>query len=205
MCAALLGHVQRMKFGLVPLIALCAACATAVPGDPTRPAPEPAMPRAAPAEPVAADSPGALQERLMSDPNFAGLYMHPRGSDTAIVLFTGADPARQLARYTNDARFRARSARYSYARLSEVQRALGAAFERERIYFMTSSTDVIGNRVEVDVVDEADTRAEARARGGGYTRRSRVHQPRRHHRRTADVGARGHSISRKRAIPPASS
>jgi hypothetical protein len=152
-----------MKLTHLAFAALCASCATAT--DPTSPPPEPEEPRAAPAEPMPVDSAGALQQRLLSDANFAGLYMHPPGSATAIVLFTGADPAAQLARYTRDRRFTARAARYSYARMRATQDTLGAAFARERIHFMSSSTDVIGNRVEFTVVNEAETRAQAATHG----------------------------------------
>lgn len=153
-------------FRLIPILVLCAACATPpatdVYIDPSMPAPEPEIALAAPPAP---DSIGALQERLLDDPNFAGLYIDPVGSNRAIVRFTGDDPEAQLARYTSDPHYTARPARYSYARLQATQSALGAAFARERIYFMSSSTNVMGNRVMFDVVSSGETRAQAQAHG----------------------------------------
>jgi len=154
-------------FRLIPLLVLCAACATSPATrpwiDPTIPAPAPETAIAAPLAPL--DDVGELQTRLLDDPNFGGLYIDPPGGARAVVLFTGDDPAAQLARYTTDPRFEARSASYSYARLQAVQNELGAAFQRERIYFMSSSTDVYTNRVEFDVVSQGETRAQALAHG----------------------------------------
>lgn len=156
-----------MKFTHLAFAALCAACATApatdVYVDPNIPAPEPEIALAAPPEP---DAIGALQERLLrDDPNFAGLYLDPVGSNRAVVMFTGDDPAAQLARHTTDPHHTARGARYSYARLLAVQSELGSAFQRERIYFMSSSTNVHANRVVFEVVSQGETRALAAARG----------------------------------------
>jgi hypothetical protein len=154
---------------LAPLI-LATACASAEPAPPHHPdAPAIARDMGVSVEEAerrlaAQEGAGQLQERLLQDPNFAGLYIEQQPRRRVVVLFTGADPAAQLARYTSDPLYEALPARYSHAQLLEAQEHLNQAFARERIYFMSSSTDVRANRVVFEVVDENETRAQAAAK-----------------------------------------
>jgi hypothetical protein len=159
-----------MRFEAFALLLCAAACATT--GPPPRHPDAPAIARdmgvsveEAERRLAAQEGAGALQARLLSDPNFAGLYIEQQPRHRIVVLFTGADPEAQLARYTDDPLYQALPARYSHAELRQAQEDLNRAFAREHIYFMSSSTDVRANRVEFEVVDEGETRAQAAQRG----------------------------------------
>lgn len=139
---------------------LLAACAPTPHPDASAPAAE--TDRAAPPAP---DEVGAFQERVSVDPAFAGLYLDPP-RDRVVVMFTG-DAAAHLARYTRDPRYVSRAAATPYAALIAAQEAVTGAMAQHNIHFMSASTNVQENRVEVDVVD-ADTARAALLRAG-YT------------------------------------
>lgn len=139
---------------------LLAACAPAPHPDASAPAAE--SDRAAPPAP---DEVGAFQERVSPDPAFAGLFVDPP-RDRVVVMFTG-DAEAHLARYTRDPRYVARTAQTPYATLLAAQEAVTGAMAQHEIHFMTASTNVQENVVEVEVVD-ADLARAALARVG-YT------------------------------------
>jgi hypothetical protein len=159
-----------MKIEAFALLLLATACATTAPPPHHPDAPAIARDMGVSVEEAerrlaAQEGAGALQARLLSDPNFAGLYIEQQPRHRVVVLFTGDDPEAQLARYTDDPLYQALPARYSHAELTQAQEDLNRAFARQHIYFMSSSTDVRANRVEFEVVDENETRAQAAQRG----------------------------------------
>jgi len=132
---------------------LLAACAPAPHPDASAPAAE--SERAA--TPAPPDEIGALQERVSADPAFAGLYIDPP-RNRVVVMFTG-DADAHLARYTRDRRYVARSAATPYATLLAAQETVTGAMAQHDIHFMTASTNVQENVVEVEVVDAEVARA----------------------------------------------
>jgi hypothetical protein len=158
-----------MNLKPIAVLVLLAACATAPPAPHHPDAPAIARDMGVSVEEaerrlVAQENAGELQERLLADPNFAGLYIEQQPRHRIVVQFTGADPEAQLARYTRDPLYVAEPARYSHAQLLQAQEELNQAFARERIYFLSSSTDVRTNRVVFEVVDETETRTLAAAK-----------------------------------------
>lgn len=81
-------------------------------------------------------------------------------------MFTG-DAEAHLARHTRDPRYVARTAQTPYTTLLAAQEAVTGAMAHHEIHFMTASTNVQENVVEVEVVDAGVARA-ALARVG-YT------------------------------------
>jgi hypothetical protein len=153
-------------------LAFAAACATAEPAARPHHPDAPAIARdmgvsvqEAERRLAAQEGAGAMQQRLLQDPNFAGLYIEQRPRHRIVVMFIGADPSAQLARYTRDPLYEALPARYSEQQLHQAQEQLNQALMRERIHFMISSTNVQANRVEFEVVDENQTRALAAEHG----------------------------------------
>jgi len=151
----------RMKIApLLFVAALLSACATSNPGT-TNAAAEIGISETEMAARLARQAEiGALQQRLASDPNFAGIYVEHTPTFRAVVQFTGADPGGQLARYTTDPLYVPAGAAVSYATLTATQQRFGQQLRDARIYAISSSVDVRRNRVVVNVVDEATTRRE---------------------------------------------